>query len=94
MENEGTDWQRMALDKVPVDFLGEVALRSLYTFVLALFSSRLPEDAACGRCIAVRGADYFDPRLGGGDVAFYDDVPMVPVLIVFITLALLYRGNG
>lgn len=26
-----------------------------------------------------------------GDVAFYDDVPMVPVLIVFITLALLYR---
>lgn len=28
------DWQRMALDKVPVEFLGEVALRSLYTFVL------------------------------------------------------------
>ena len=28
------DWQRMALDKVPVEFLAEVALRSLYTFVL------------------------------------------------------------
>lgn len=26
-----------------------------------------------------------------GDVAFYDDVPMVPVFIVFVTLALLYR---
>jgi uncharacterized membrane protein YcaP (DUF421 family) len=26
-----------------------------------------------------------------GDVAFYDDVPMLPVLVVFITLALLYR---
>ncbi len=44
------DWQRMALDKVPVEFLAEVALRSLYTFVLALFSSRLPDGAACGRC--------------------------------------------
>lgn len=28
------DWQRMALDKVPVEFLAEVALRSLYTLSL------------------------------------------------------------
>ncbi len=34
MENESLDWQRMALDKVPVEFPAEVALRSLYTFVL------------------------------------------------------------
>lgn len=26
-----------------------------------------------------------------GDVAFYDDVPMLPVLVVFIIIALLYR---
>ena len=28
------DLQRMVLDKVPMEFLGEVALRSLYTFIL------------------------------------------------------------
>lgn len=28
------DLHRMVLDKVPMDFLGEVALRSLYTFIL------------------------------------------------------------
>ncbi len=28
------DLQRMALDKFPLEFLGEVALRSLYTFIL------------------------------------------------------------
>lgn len=28
------DLHRIAFDKVPFDFLGEVALRSLYTFVL------------------------------------------------------------
>ena len=27
------DLHRMAFDKVPFDFLGDVALRSLYTFV-------------------------------------------------------------
>jgi hypothetical protein len=43
--------------------------------------------------VAVRSADHFDPRFGGGDVAFYDDVPMLPVLVVFVTLALLYADH-
>lgn len=35
------DLQRMALDKVPLEFLGEVALRSLYTFVLVYLFLKL-----------------------------------------------------
>lgn len=84
------DLHRMAFDKVPFDFLGEVALRSLYTFVLVLFLKMT------GRR-GVRQMSLFEVLIiltlgsAAGDVAFYDDVPMVPVLIVFITLALLYR---
>lgn len=44
------DWQRMALDKVPVEFLAEVALRSLYTFVLVFIFLKITDGAACGRC--------------------------------------------
>ena len=58
------DWQRMALDKVPVEFLAEVALRSLYTFVLGFIFLKIT-----GR----RGVRQM-------------------LLVVFITLALLYRG--
>ena len=85
------DWHRMALDKVPVEFLAEVALRSLYTFVLVfIFLKRT------GRR-GVRQMSLFEVLIiltlgsAAGDVAFYDDVPMLPVLAVFITLALLYR---
>ena len=40
------DLHRMAFDKVPFDFLGEVALRSLYTFVL------VPQNDRKTRCAA------------------------------------------
>lgn len=86
------DWQRMALDKVPVEFLGEVALRSLYTFVLVFIFLKIT-----GRR-GVRQMSLFEVLIiltlgsAAGDVAFYDDVPLLPVLVVFVTLALLYRG--
>lgn len=85
------DLQRMALDNVPVAFLGEVALRSFYTFVLVFLFLKVT-----GRR-GVRQMSLFEVLIiltlgsAAGDVAFYDDVPMLPVLVVFITLALLYR---
>ena len=44
------DLQRMAFDKVPPEFLGEVALRSLYTFVLSFWFFRFLAVAVFGRC--------------------------------------------
>lgn len=37
------DLHRMAFDKVPFDFLGEVALRSLYTFVLVFLFLKMTD---------------------------------------------------
>lgn len=85
------DLHRMALDKVPLEFLGEVALRSLYTFVLVFLFLKIT-----GRR-GVRQMSLFEVLIiltlgsAAGDVAFYDDVPMLPVLVVFVTLAVLYR---
>lgn len=85
------DLQRMVLDKAPLDFLGEVALRSLYTFILVFLFLKI-----AGRR-GVRQMSLFEVLIiltlgsAAGDVAFYDDVPMLPVLVVFISLALFYR---
>lgn len=84
------DLHRMAFDKVPFDFLGEVALRSLYTFVL-VFVPQNDRKTRCAADVAFEVLIILTLGSAAGDVAFYDDVPMVPVLIVFITLALLYR---
>lgn len=85
------DLHRMALDKVPPEFLWEVALRCLYTFVLVFLFLKIT-----GRR-GVRQMSLFEVLIiltlgsAAGDVAFYDNVPMLPVLVVFITLGLLYR---
>ena len=42
------DLQRMAFDKVPPEFLGEVALRSLYTFVWSSCFLKSPVGVAYG----------------------------------------------
>lgn len=70
------DLHRMAFDKVPFDFLGEVALRSLYTFVLVFLFLKMT-----GRR-GVRQMSLFEVLIiltlgsAAGDVAFYDDVPI------------------
>jgi len=85
------DLQRMMLDKAPLDFLGEVALRSVYTFILVFLFLKI-----AGRR-GVRQMSLFEVLIiltlgsAAGDVAFYDDVPMLPVLVVFVSLALCYR---
>ena len=45
------DLHRMAFDKVPFDFLGEVALRSLYTFVLVFLFLKTNWLALCVRAM-------------------------------------------
>ena len=85
------DLQRMAFDKFPPEFLGEVALRTLFTFLLVFIFLKIT-----GRR-GVRQMSLFEVLIiltlgsAAGDVAFYDDVPLVPVLVVFVSLALLYR---
>jgi len=81
----------MTFDKVPPEFLGEVALRTVFTFLLVFLFLKMT-----GRR-GVRQMSLFEVLIiltlgsAAGDVAFYDDVPLVPVLVVFICLALLYR---
>ncbi|MBM3071170.1 DUF421 domain-containing protein [Lelliottia sp. RWM.1] len=85
------DLHRMAFDKAPPDFLWEVALRCLYTFVLVFLFLKIT-----GRR-GVRQMSLFEVLIiltlgsAAGDVAFYDNVPMIPVLVVFVSLALMYR---
>ncbi len=85
------DMQPLALEKFPLEFLGEVALRSLYTFILVFLFLKIT-----GRR-GVRQMSLFEVLIiltlgsAAGDVAFYDDVPLLPVLVVFVTLGVLYR---
>lgn len=85
------DWQRIFLDEFPVGFLGEVALRSLFAFIVVFAFLRFS-----GRR-GVRQLSLFEVLViltlgsAAGDVSFYEDVPLLPIFIVFATLLCLYR---
>lgn len=85
------DWQRIFLDEFPLGFLGEVILRSLCAFILVFGFLRFS-----GRR-GVRQLSLFEVLViltlgsAAGDMSFYEDVPLLPILAVFATLLCLYR---
>ncbi|KAA0696680.1 DUF421 domain-containing protein [Halopseudomonas laoshanensis] len=85
------DWQRMLLDDFPLAFLGEVAFRALFAFLIVFLFLKVS-----GRR-GVRQLSLFELVMiltlgsAAGDVSFYEDVPLLPIAMVFITLLVLYR---
>jgi uncharacterized membrane protein YcaP (DUF421 family) len=85
------DWHRVLLDKQSLVFLWEVAGRTLLAYSVVFIFLKI-----AGRR-GVRQLSLFELvvilTLGSaaGDVTFYDDVPVLPVLTVFLVMILLYR---
>ncbi|HLD64972.1 MAG TPA: DUF421 domain-containing protein [Pseudomonas sp.] len=85
------DWQRMLLDEVSLDFLGEVLARTLLAYTVVFLFLKV-----AGRR-GVRQLSLFELvvilTLGSaaGDMTFYEDVPLLPVLTVFVAISGLYR---
>jgi len=85
------DIKRMAFDETSVAFLAEVAARSLFTFLLVFLFLKMS-----GRR-GVRQMSLFEVLIiltlgsAAGDVTFYHDVPLLPVLTVFVSIMVLYR---
>ncbi|MDF7813670.1 DUF421 domain-containing protein [Hymenobacter sp. YC55] len=88
---EPFDWNRFLLsDKAPPLYLLEIALRCLLTYLLVLGALRVT-----GRR-GVRQLSIFELSIilalgsAAGDAMFYDDVPMLHVLVVFVMVSALY----
>jgi len=87
------DAERMFLTELPVTFLAEVAARTGFAycavFLFLKFSGRR----------GIRQLSLFELvvilTLGSaaGDVSFYQDVPLLPVAMVFATLLAMYRAT-
>ncbi|WP_114191977.1 DUF421 domain-containing protein [Edaphovirga cremea] len=85
------DLKRMVLDEFPLEFLGEVVLRCVFTFIMVFIFLKMT-----GRR-GVRQMSLFEVVIiltlgsAAGDVAFYEDVPMLPIVVVFFSVMALYR---
>jgi len=85
------DLQRILIDDLPITFLYEVVFRTSLAFIAVFLFLK------CSGRRGVRQLSLFELvvilTLGSaaGDVAFYDDVALLPVAVVFLTLLVFYR---
>lgn len=85
------DWQRLFIsDQAPAGYLWEVAVRSVFAFVLTIGALRITGKRG------VRQLSLFEFGLllvlgaAAGDATFYHDVPLLYVVVVFVVVMALY----
>lgn len=85
------DWQRMLLDDFPLLFVAEVALRALFAFVAVFLFLKISGRRGIRQLSLFELVVILTLGSAAGDVSFYEDVPLLPVFTVFVTLLVLYR---
>ncbi|OYW90814.1 MAG: hypothetical protein B7Z23_09220 [Pseudomonadales bacterium 32-61-5] len=85
------DWQRMWLNDLPLLFVAEVALRALFAYVAVFLFLKISGRRGIRQLSLFELVVILTLGSAAGDVSFYDDVPLLPILAVFVTLLLLYR---
>lgn len=85
------DWPRMLLQDLPASFLFEVALRSLFAYVLVFLFLKITGRRGIRQLSVFELVVILTLGSAAGDVTFYEDVPLLPVALVFAVLLVLYR---
>ncbi|GLO40280.1 DUF421 domain-containing protein [Pseudomonas putida] len=87
------DLQRMLIGEFPLTFLLEVALRASAAFFAVFFFLKFSGRRGIRQLSRFELVVILTLGSAAGDVTFYEDVPLLPVALVFLTLLLLYRGT-
>jgi uncharacterized membrane protein YcaP (DUF421 family) len=85
------DWQRMLIDKLPLPFLFEVTVRTLFAYLVVFSFLKISGRRGVRQLSMFELVVILTLGSAAGDVTFYDDVPLLPIVVVFATLLLLYR---
>ncbi len=88
---EAFDWQRILLHDFPLAFLGEVALRAAFAYLAVFVFLKVSGRRGVRQLSVFELVVILTLGSAAGDVSFYDDVPLLPVIVVFATLLLLYN---
>lgn len=85
------DWHRIFFNDLSASFLGEVAFRVIFAYVIVFSFLKISGRRGIRQLSLFELVIILTLGSASGDVTFYDDVPVLPVAMVFIVLLLLYR---
>ena len=87
------DWPRMLLQDLSATFLFEVAFRSVFAYVLVFVFLKVTGRRGIRQLSVFELVVILTLGSAAGDVTFYEDVPLLPVALVFAVLLVLYRST-
>jgi uncharacterized membrane protein YcaP (DUF421 family) len=86
------EWNRLLLNELPSIFLIEVIFRSVLMFVVVLVALRVTGKRGVKQLSIFETVIIIALGSAAGDPMFYEDVGLIPAIMVFITIIMLYRG--
>lgn len=85
------EWERVLLNELPPAFLLEVVVRSMVMFVFLLIALRVTGKRGVRQLSIFEMVIIISLGSAAGDPMFYEDVGIMPALVVFTTIIVLYR---
>lgn len=85
------EWKRLLFNDLPYSFLWEVAFRSAVMFIILLITLKLTGKRGVKQLSVFETVIIIALGSAAGDPMFYEDVGIVPAIVVFIVILLLYR---
>ncbi len=85
------DWQRMLIDKFPWTYLGEIAFRTVFMFVVLLAALTISGKREVRQLSIYELVLVIGLGSAAGDPMFYHDVPLASAVVVFVVMMGCYK---
>jgi uncharacterized membrane protein YcaP (DUF421 family) len=85
------EWERILFNDLPLSFLFEVFFRTTIMFIIILLALRLSGKRGVKQISIFEMVIIIALGSAAGDPMFYEDVGLVPALLVFVVIIFLYR---
>ena len=86
------EWRRILFNDLPVKFLLEVAFRTIVMFIFLVITLRSAGKRGVKQLSIYEVVIIVALGSAAGDPMFYEDVGIIPALLVFTIVMSLYRG--
>lgn len=85
------EWKRLLINDLPFEFLLEVLVRTIIMFIAVLLTLRLAGKRGVKQLSIFEVVIIISLGSAAGDPMFYEDVGIVPAIVVFLVILFMYR---
>lgn len=86
------EWERLLFNDLPYEFLAEVLFRTVIMFIVVLLTLKFAGKRGVKQLSIFEIVIVISLGSAAGDPMFYEDVGLVPAILVFATILFMYRA--